>query len=617
MVSQITKTAPFLLLGIAALAIALATLVEALQGTPMAHAVVYGTTWFRLLWFAAAASGLHLICKFRLWKRSLGIFCLHLSLLVILLGALITSVTSHRGTLHLRQGIPTNQYTEGRHIHALPFILRLDSFIVQHYPGTSAPQDYVSLITLHPENEQIQISMNRIGRIQGYRLYQSSYDEDLRGSILSVTYDPWGTPITYTGYALLALCILITSLPKRMLNGKRATLLCLALMICPQIQAESPLPCISREKADVMEREQVVWNGRVAPMGTMCQEFLLKVYGKRTYQGMSATQVVCSMVLHPDKWSGAPLIRVGRGEYRTLSSCINHNPKSPLLRDMDEADGKTREKVGLVLMLIQGTLFGEVPDANHRLSPVRVSTELLYNRIDWTMLCMITSFILALLLALSIRRGMAWCVPVASMIHGALALLLTLLLTARWYISGHIPLSNGYETMLFVSFCLIGGTLLWGHRRLQAFGSLGAAFMLLVAHLGEINPQITPLMPVLHSPWLSAHVSIIMISYALLALSLVERSLLRPAVLCLAAGIFLGAVWANVSWGTYWSWDPKESWALVCLIVYSIPLHKESLPWFRKDSHYRLYSLLALACLLMTYFGVNYLLGGMHSYAGQ
>ena len=96
---------------------------------------------------------------------------------------------------------------------------------------------------------------------------------------------------------------------------------------------------------------------------------------------------------------------------------------------------------------------------------------------------------------------------------------------------------------------------------------------------------------------------------------MVERSLLRPAVFCLAAGIFLGAVWANVSWGTYWSWDPKESWALVCLIVYSMPLHTESLPWFRKDSHYRLYSLLALACLLMTYFGVNYVLGGMHSYA--
>jgi ABC-type transport system involved in cytochrome c biogenesis permease subunit len=106
-----------------------------------------------------------------------------------------------------------------------------------------------------------------------------------------------------------------------------------------------------------------------------------------------------------------------------------------------------------------------------------------------------------------------------------------------------------------------------------------------------------------------------MLSYALLALSIIERRLLRLAVFLLAAGIFLGAIWANVSWGSYWSWDPKESWALITLFVYSIPLHEESLPWFRNTRHYRIYSLMALACLLMTYLGVNYLLGGMHSYS--
>ena len=107
-----------------------------------------------------------------------------------------------------------------------------------------------------------------------------------------------------------------------------------------------------------------------------------------------------------------------------------------------------------------------------------------------------------------------------------------------------------------------------------------------------------------------------MMSYALLIISFVERRLLRLAVFLLAAGIFLGAVWANVSWGSYWSWDPKESWALLTLLVYSIPLHSESLPWFRSTRHYLLYSIFSLLCLLMTYFGVNYLLGGMHSYGG-
>ena len=229
-------------MGLAAVAIALATLVEALQGTPMAHSMVYGTAWFRLLWFAAAVSGLHLIYKVRLWRRSLGIFGLHVAFLVILLGALVTSVSSHRGTLHLRQGVPTNKYIEGKRTRSLPFTLQLDSFIVRHYPGTSAPQDYMSLITLHPEGTQVQISMNHIGQLRGYRLYQSSYDEDLHGSILSVTYDPWGTAITYAGYALLALCFIIISLPKRIRMGKRMLLLPTAFMICPQLHAASPLP---------------------------------------------------------------------------------------------------------------------------------------------------------------------------------------------------------------------------------------------------------------------------------------------------------------------------------------------------------------------------------------
>mgnify|MGYP002515429454 FL=1 len=616
MTTRIFRLLPFLALGLAAVAIALATLVEASQGTAVAHQVVYGAGWFRLLWLVAAASGLYLIIKRHLWRRSMGVFCMHLSLLVILLGALVTSLTSHRGMLRLRQGEPVSQYLEGTTLRPLPFTVRLDTFMVQCYPGTQAPQDYVSLVTLLPAGGQVRISMNRIGRLRGYRLYQSSYDEDLRGSILSVTYDPWGTAITYCGYALLALCIIATSLPSWRRRGRRAALWLLLALPGTASHAASQLPCIGREQADRMEREQVVWNGRVAPMGTMCQEFLLKVYGRRQYHGLTATQVVCSMTLRPQEWAGEPLIRVGRGEYRTMASFVDYRSMPPRLKDIDGADSKVREKVGLMLMLMQGTLFTDVPGQGHRLSQARVSAELLYNRYDWTMLCMATALLLALLLALSTRPRLQWCGLPAGMLHGALALLLTLLMGLRWYIAGHIPLSNGYETMLFVSLCLTCGTLPAARLRLRATGALATACMMMVAHLGEINPQITSLMPVLHSPWLSAHVSIIMVSYALLALSMVERSLLRPAVLCLAAGIFLGAVWANVSWGTYWSWDPKESWALVCLIVYSIPLHRESLPWFRKDSHYRIYSLLCLACLLMTYFGVNYLLPGMHSYAG-
>jgi ABC-type transport system involved in cytochrome c biogenesis permease subunit len=169
-----------------------------------------------------------------------------------------------------------------------------------------------------------------------------------------------------------------------------------------------------------------------------------------------------------------------------------------------------------------------------------------------------------------------------------------------------------------------------------------------------MNPQITPLMPVLNSPILSSHVSIIMIAYALLAfllfnglyclyllwqahrvgsasqiddkknhqlsqkiqqLTLLSRLLLYPAVFCLSIGIFLGAIWANVSWGNYWSWDPKETWALITFMVYAVVVHTQSLPVFRRPLAYHIYMVLAFLTILMTYFGVNYFLGGMHSYA--
>ena len=165
------------------------------------------------------------------------------------------------------------------------------------------------------------------------------------------------------------------------------------------------------------------------------------------------------------------------------------------------------------------------------------------------------------------------------------------------------------------------------------FGFLLSGFALLVSYLGQMNPQITPLMPVLVSPWLSLHVSVIMMSYALFAFILLNgvwalcvpreaerlmtysRLMLYPALFLLTAGIFIGAVWANVSWGRYWGWDPKEVWALITMLVYALPLHAASLPWFRKPRFFHIYTIAAFLSVLITYFGVNFFLGGMHSYA--
>ena len=197
-------------------------------------------------------------------------------------------------------------------------------------------------------------------------------------------------------------------------------------------------------------------------------------------------------------------------------------------------------------------------------------------------------------------------------------------------------MSNGPETMLFMAWVMLLLTILIQKKFpiILAFGPLISSFCLLVAMLGGSSSQLTPLMPVLQSPLLSIHVMTVMCAYALFALQMLlgiyafgapnsnleritalSQLLLYPAVFLLTIGIFLGAVWANVSWGNYWSWDPKESWALITLMVYAVPLHKSSISRFRSTRFYHIYMICAFLAVIITYFGVNYLLGGMHSYA--
>ena len=228
-----------------------------------------------------------------------------------------------------------------------------------------------------------------------------------------------------------------------------------------------------------------------------------------------------------------------------------------------------------------------------------------------------------------------------------LSLYLTAVFALRWYVSGHIPMGNGYETMTFLALCaaILGLALSRRHPLAVSCGLLLTGFALLVAMMGGANPSITHLMPVLDSPLLSIHVAVIMTSYALLAfialngfaalglvggakllkrptdsehlqrLQLVSTVMLYPAVFLLATGIFVGAVWANVSWGTYWSWDPKEVWALITLLVYAMPLHSRVLAKFNNPVFFHVYMAVAFLSVLFTYFGVNFLLGGLHSYA--
>lgn len=274
----------------------------------------------------------------------------------------------------------------------------------------------------------------------------------------------------------------------------------------------------------------------------------------------------------------------------------------------------------------------------------RIYTETFYNKTNAqrlpVMLYLTLSLLLAIVSTLSLNNEKQKKTRlVSSVLTWVMLIHTTLLLALRWYVSGHLPMSNGYETMQFMAWATLIVTLVMQKRFLpvKQFGPLLSSFALPVAMITDGNPQITQLMPVLQSPLLSVHVMVIMFSYALFGLTALiglqgliahhrkqeekeqqlaalSQFLLYPAVALIAIGIFIGAIWANVSWGRYWSWDSKETWALITMLIYSAPLHAD-IKWLRKAQHMHIYMLLAFLSVLMTYFGVNYFLSGMHSYA--
>lgn len=218
----------------------------------------------------------------------------------------------------------------------------------------------------------------------------------------------------------------------------------------------------------------------------------------------------------------------------------------------------------------------------------------------------------------------------------------------RWFAGGFFPLSNSYEVMIFLStFGLLVGVIFSRKQPILLALSMILAFaFLMVAHIININPSIGNLVPVLKSYWLSIHVAVITSSYALFGLvmliSLVNLSLflfvkekdfdrlirqisslgtlnnvlMIIGLYLLTIGTLFGAVWANESWGRYWGWDPKESWALISILVYAFVSHMRLIPSMKDDFISNLASFWAFSSILMTFFGVNYLLSGIHSYSG-
>lgn len=583
------------------LVLAAATIVEHVWGTDFAHHNIYGAWWFTLLWAVGAAVA---ICWFihRRVRRP-QVVCLHVSLLIILLGAAITHFTSHSGMLHLRQGKAVKTYTdENNNPQDLPFSIRLEKFSVSYHEGNAAVMDYASLVSV--DGAQHSISMNNILSSQGVRLYQSSFDEDMRGSWLRVSTDPVGIPVTYIGYGLLFISLLWMLVDPRgrfrqllRSNAVRAAAFA-AVLLMPALSAHAQ-HVLPEEQAVQMERLFIVYNGRVCPLETFAIDFTTKLYGSPSYKDFTPTQVLSGVLFWPDEWMNEPLLKIKNDELRDRLGTDSYASAAqffgaggyllgPLL---EQAQGKTDkfstavldtdDKLMLLMEMMQlrqlklfpfpigkGNIswYGPMEAQPHAMpkaqqqyvrtilpmarslaqqgnypmlsdllqklrryqlayggssipSPTKVQAERIYNRVPFARVLFMLNLTLGLLSFFFISRRRTYRLFTVLMLLSWLVLNVALAL--RWVISGTIPMGNGYETMLFMAWLVMLTALLTVRRLpvMTTFGLLMSGFMLLVSNISAMDPAITPRMPVLNSPLLTIHVSIIMMAYALLSLT--------------------------------------------------------------------------------------------------
>lgn len=748
----------FILYILVLVCMAAATIVEKSQGTDYAHAHYYGAWWFILIWAVLAALGAFYIIKRKV--KCTSTLALHLSFIIILAGALLTHISAKRGMIHLRIGQPTDTYMaqdeeQGMKEEKLPFSLCLQKFEAKMHDGTNAVADYSSKFTVidGDDKSEGEVSMNNIYSHRSYRLYQSSYDEDGKGSVLAINADPYGIPVTYTGYALLFISLVwmlfdpkggYRKLLKSPLlkKGVLMTALILSMGNIQTLHAESATgnlqnAVLPKETAEKFGELHILYNDRICPVQTFALDFCKKIYGARSYQGLTAEQVLSGWVFYGNTWANEPFIKIKSGEmktamnlpdYASLNTFFNremggytigqyvqeyyNGQQDKFHQQAADIDGKIqiimelREGISLkvlpytftknvkatkdhsfikagtttwfspvdklpqavehqhalyirnVFSLLNGDVkagntsrvneffvkmkkYQEVSSGNSLPTATQYKAERINNAFPFATILFMANLTLGFIALfytiyrMTKKKEIKVLNIALPILLGVSFLALTFGLALRWIISGNVPMSNGYESMLTVAWfvMLIAIFMQFRIRLVMVFGFLLSGFFLLVSHINQMDPAIGQMMPVLNSPLLSMHVSIIMMSYALLSLTFIcgimgicmrshgeelqalSRVFLYPALTCMGFGIFIGAIWANVSWGNYWSWDSKETWALITFMIYAVVVHTQSLPVFRKPLVYHIYITLAFLSIAMTYFGVNYFLTGMHSYA--
>lgn len=639
----------------------------------------------------------------------------------------------------------------------LPFSLKLNKFIFERYPGSNNPSGYKSDVVLLDKNSGIQknymIYMNKILKYRGYRFYQSSFDQDEKGTVLSINHDVLGMPVTYAGYAVMFLFILLSIFNRRSVfknitpgywtSAIRKTAVILALLLSVSllsaVQAQKLVPDrkASEELGKVLVQDQ---KGRTKPLYTLSNDILRKVTHKNEFEELSSMQVFLGIYFDFENWQNVRLIRVANseiekilginGSYAAFSDIVDMHSgggyklseyvqkayaRSPGERTkFDKEIMKVDERVNIVYMINTGEFMKVFPLRNdtgtwgspdeavkHALnredslylksvmpmlsqslkdeksadavriartvneyqrrfaayslpSRSRINLEMFYYKAKiferlfpfyaTVGIVMLIGLIIMVIKGIKsntlLVRALGWLLFAGFLFH-------TLGLGLRWYIAGHSPMSNGYESMIFISWVTLLAGFIFSRQSpfaLSATAVLGS-MTLMVAHLSFMDPEITNLVPVLKSYLLTIHVSVITGSYGFLglgailglinlillifsnrnnidriALTIDELTVINYRTLTLGLyfltiGTFLGAIWANESWGRYWGWDPKETWSLITIIIYSIVIHSKLIPGLKDIFTFNLLSLFALSSVLMTYFGVNYYLSGLHSYA--
>ncbi len=660
--------------------------------------------------------------------------------------------------------------TLGAKVIKLPFSLKLIDFELQRYPGSNSPSSYASDVELTDKEAGIEsmpyrIYMNHVLDHKSYRFFQSSYDKDEKGTVLSVNHDP-GTLPTYLGYFLLALGMIWNIFAKngrfqKLLRGARklqglsaAVALLFALSFTTPLKAAS-LPALDDNVSKIIhnyDKESIHRfskllaqdaGGRMKPIDTLAHEIVSKLTGKTSIYGVEPSAIFLGMTVDPNLYQNIPMLKVDHtriaeelgldasvkyaafsdfftkdGAYKLSKQISTSVRKKPL--DKNKYDNelvKVDERLNIAYMVYTGALLKIYPvphDTNNKwanpedaiknfpqeigkmvrmmtmhlftgvgtyqktgetkdlqngihlvelyqkkfgsdvlLSDAQVEMEVKYNKLGLLsklvplyLLVGILLLVAAFIHVIKPVFSMKWIMRIAWSFAIVGFLVHVVGMGMRWYISGHAPWSNAYESIVFIAGATILAGLVFAKRSpftLAASLLLGGITMA-VAHMNFINPEITNLVPVLKSYWLMIHVATIISGDGFLGLGSIlsllvlilfilkkdgkeniDRSIkeltniaemsLIVGLFLLTIGNFLGGIWANESWGRYWGWDAKETWAAVTILVYATVLHLRFIPKLNNPFAFNVASLWAYSTVIMTYFGVNYYLSGLHSYA--